>query len=141
MTSIDYFGIAPESIELINSDEFRAVLAAHPNLRLVTPDPDGYDTGEETFNDVTLPLPEGHDDCVGVEDSDNDDEFMWVLYDDCDSISDPSPAFIEILKVMDAFSFKTLGERLFSPQRTGRYMDDPALLAAEFDYSQGVYIV
>jgi hypothetical protein len=141
MVTIDYFGIAPESIELINSEEFRAVLEAHPNLRLVKNDPEAYDKGEEIFLDVTLPLPEDHDDYVGVEDRDNDDAFMWILYDDCDMVSDPSPAFIEVLKVMDTFSFKTLGERLFSPQSSGRYMDDPALLAAEYDFTTGEYIL
>lgn len=140
MANIDYFGIAPEAVELINSDEFRAILEAQPELCLVT-------VGEEDeyvpkqFYKVELPLPEGHDERVAVIDVDDRGSFMWVLKDDCDSVTDPSPAFIEILKIMDTFSIEHLEARLFLSQGGGFCGDEPEILAAEFDFAKAEYIL
>ena len=139
MPSIEYAGISPDAIELINSKEFRSVLDKHPNLRLVTVDED--DDGYEVFNDVALPVSEEHDDYVGILDTANGDEFMWILYDDYVAVSDPSFSFVDILKAMDAFSVETLKERIFQPTNGEHYVDDPAILAAEFDFNLGTYII
>ena len=141
MAHIEYSGINPESIELVNSDEFRAVLAAHPNLQLVTVDED-EETGDEIFNEVTLPLPEGYYDCVALMDRSNPDSFMWVLNDSPAFVEDPCSGFIEVLKVMDAYSVKTLEERLFELEgHPGLYLDSEEVLAAEFDFANGEYIL
>ena len=139
MVSIEYLGINPDSIELINSKQFRAVLAANPNLRVVTVR-DDEETGDETVIDLTLPLPENHDDYVAVLDSDND-EHLWVLYDDCDTVDDPSPAFIEILKIVDAYSRKHLESRIFIPKDETLSIEDEIVLDAEYDYTTGDYFL
>lgn len=145
MTYIDYMGIAPESIELVNSVEFKNVLETYPNLRLVTTafDEDGNEIidedGNEIFNEVSLPLPAGHDTYVGIEDRNDKDAFMWVLYDDCDSVTDPSPGFIAVLQAMDDFSVQTLNERLFMPKDPDLCLDDDAILEAKFDFAKGDY--
>jgi hypothetical protein len=139
MANIDYTGIDPSSIELVNSEEFRAALTAYPNLSLVTVDEDEDDN--EIFNEVVLPLSEGTDVCLAVMDSDDEDAFMWVLYDNYESVYDPSPAFIEILRVMDVFSHKTLNQRLFISMSRELYRDSPEALAAEFDFTKGDYVI
>lgn len=139
MTSIEYLGLNPDSVELINSKQFRAVLDANPNLRVITVRED-EETGEETLTDLTLPLPDSHNDYVAVLDSDND-ELMWVLYDDCDEVYDPSPAFIEILKVMDAYSRRHLESRIFIPKDENLSIEDEVVLDAEYDYTTGDYFL
>lgn len=139
MVNIEYAAIAPESVELVNSEEFRSILTAHPSLRLITVEED--DEGDEVFTHVPLPLPDGHYACVAVVDKDDDDAFMWVLNDDYDSVADPSPAFIEILRVMDDFSIRKLDERLFISPDPDRYVDSPEVLAADFDFNKGDYII
>lgn len=146
MTSIEYSAIAPEDVALINSPECRAILAAHPNLKVVTVEEtdevDGiyYETAE-IFHEMTLPLVDGIPDYIGVIDRDDDEAFLWVLHDDYVMVQDPSPAFIELLKLMDAFSIKTLDERLFHSRNEGVYADSPEVLAAEFDFTVGDYIL
>ena len=139
MVSIDYLGLNPDAIELINSKQFRAVLAAHPNLRVITVRED-EETGDETLTDLTLPLPENHNEYVAVIDS-NNDELMWVLYDDCDEVYDPSPAFIEILKIMDAYSRKHLESRIFIPKDENLSIEDEVVLDSEYDYTTGDYFL
>jgi hypothetical protein len=140
MVHIEYSGISPESIDLINSDQLRSVLTAYPNLRLVTVDED-EDDDNEVYNEVALPLSEDHDACVAVLDKDDDDAFMWILDDDYQMVTDPSPAFIEVLRVMDDFSKRTIDERLFMTQHEDLYVDSPTILAAEFDFSTGDYLI
>ena len=139
MVSIEYNGLTPDSIELINSKKFRAVLAAHPSLRVITVRED-EETGDEFVIDLTLPLPESHNDYVAVIDSGND-ELMWVLYDDCDAVYDPSLAFIELLKVMDAYSRRYLESRIFIPKDENLSIYDEAVLDAEYDYTAGDYFL
>ena len=142
MTTIEYSGIAPEDVALINSPEFRAVLAAHPNLKVVTVE-ETYDADEitEIFHEMKLPLVDGIPDYIAVMDRDDEDAFMWVLHDDYATVEDPSPAFVEVLKLMDAFSIKTLEERLFQPSNEDLYNDSPEVLAADFDFANGDYIL
>jgi hypothetical protein len=139
MAYIDYMGIAPEDIDLLNSEEFKSVLEKHPTLRLVTTDEDAE--GEEVFNEVSLPLPDDHDGYVGIEDRDDEDSFMWILYDDCESVADPNPGFIAVLRAMDDFSVKKYSQRLFMSKDETLCMDDEATLEAEFDFSKGDYIL
>lgn len=139
MARLEYSGINPTSIEFINSDEFSAVLASHPNLRLVTTGEEDEDDNE-LLVDVTLPLPDGFYGCIAIMDA---DAFMWVLNDSYCIINNPSAAFIEVLKAMDVFSVKTLKQRLFSLEgsQTWLYMDSAEVLAAEFDFANGEYIL
>lgn len=139
MVSIDYNGLNPDSVEFINSKQFRAVLAAHPTLRLVTIGED-KETKAETVIDLTLPLPESHNDYIALIDSGND-ELMWVLYDDWDTVYDPSPAFIETLKVMDAYSRRHLESRIFIPKDENLSIEDEIVLDAEYDYTTGDYFL
>lgn len=139
MVSIEYNGLNPDCMELINSKQFRAVLAAHPSLRVVTVRED-EETGEASVIDLTLPLPESHNNYVAVIDSGND-ELMWVLYDDSDAVYDPSPAFIELLKVMDAYSRRHLESRIFIPKDENLSIDNEAVLDAEYDYITGDYFL
>lgn len=139
MARIEYSAINPKSVELINSDEFKAVLAAHPNLRLVTFGEMDEDDNELLI-DVTLPLPEGNDSFVAVMDG---EALMWVLQVSYCIVKNPSPALIDVLKVMDAYSVKTLGQRIYS--REGQfawlYVEEADILAAEFDFANGEYIL
>lgn len=138
MARIEYSAIHPKSVELINSDEFQTVLAANPNLRLVTFGEDDEDSNELLI-DVTLPLPEGNDKFVAVMDA---DALMWVLQVSYCIVKDPSTAFIEVLKVMDAYYAKTLGQRLFT--REGQFawlpVSEAEMLAAEYDFATGEYL-
>jgi hypothetical protein len=139
MARIEYSAINPKSVEFINSDEFSAVLAANPNLRLVTAGEYDED-GNELIVDVTLPLPENHHANVAVMDTDG---LMWVLHDSYCVVKNPSPAFVEVLKVMDAYSVETLAARIYS--REGQfawlYVEEADILAAEFDFANGEYIL
>lgn len=145
MTTIEYSAIAPEDVTLVNSPEFRAILAAHPNLKVVTVEETGEVDGAynrtEIYHEMALPLVDGIPDYIGVIDRDDDEAFLWVLHDDYVMVQDPSPAFIELLKLMDAFSIKTLDERLFHSGNEGVYADSPEVLAAEFDFTVGDYIL
>jgi hypothetical protein len=135
---IDYYGIGPESIELVNSEEFRTLITANPNLKVVAQRTNKV-TGKETLDEISLPLPEGHTGYVGVKERDNNEEFMWVLYDDSHMVVDPSPAFIEILKLMDTFSVETLDSRLFIPEDDELDTYDEKLRHVEFDFTTGDY--
>lgn len=140
MAHIEYSGINPASIELVNSAEFRSVLTTNPNLRLVTVEEN--DHGDEVFNEVTLPLPESYYDCVAAMDRNNPDAFMWVLNDSSCFVEDPSHAFIEILNVMDAYSKKTLEARIFALEgHPWLYFDSEEVLNAIYDYANGDYIL
>lgn len=139
MATIEYFGITPEAVELVNSQKFQDILKAYPHLRLVTSTYE--DSDEEVFTETTLPLAEDSFDYIGLEDRNNPDSFMWVLYDDYAHVDSPSPAFIEILKLMDAFSIKTLQARLFVSGDGGFVGDSEEILAAEFDFSTGKYVL
>lgn len=141
MATIEYFGINPNATELLGNKEFRSVIDANPELSLVTIE--GADEYvKEQFYLVELPLPKGHDENVAVIDVDNRDSFMWVLKDDSpSSVTDPSPAFIELLKVMDAYSIENLESRLFLSQDDDLSEDSPEVLSAEYDFVKGEYIL
>jgi hypothetical protein len=139
MARIEYSAINPGSIAFINSDEFRSVLTANPNLRLVTVGEHDED-GNELIVDVALPLAKNHHANVAVMDTDG---LMWVLHYSYCIVKNPSPAFIEVLKVMDAYSVKTWQERIYS--REGQfawlYIGKADILAAEFDFANGEYML
>ena len=140
MAHIEYNGINPESTELLHSDEFKAVLTAFPNLRLVTVEENDY--GDEVFKEVSLPLPDDYYDCVALISINNPDDFMWVLGDGPSFVENPSSGFIEALKVMDAYSVKTLEERLFALEgHPSLYLDSEEVLNARYDYANGIYIL
>lgn len=138
MARIEYSAIHPKFAEFINSDEFKAVLAANPNLRLVTFGEDDED-GNELLIDATLPMPEGSDKFVGVM---NADGILWVLHDSYCIVKDPSPEFIAVLKVMDAYYAKTLNQRIFT--REGQFawlpVSEAEMLAVEYDFTTGEYL-
>ena len=140
MTNIRYTGINPECIDLINSEEFRAVLTAHPALSLITV-AEANEYVKEQYYKVELPLPEGYDEPIAVIDVDDRGSFMWVTCDGFGSVEDPNPAFIAILKIMDNFSVETWDERIFTPLLEERlYADHPEILASTFDFTTGEYL-
>ena len=138
MARIEYIAIHPKFTEFITSEEFNTVLIANPNLKLFKIEED-EETDEELFN----PLPEGFYDCVALMDRNDPDAFMWVLNDSYCIVKDPSPEFIEVLKVMDAFHVKTIKERLFSleGQSAWFYLGSAEVLAAEFNFATAEYIL
>lgn len=106
MAYIEYFGIDPQfgdAAELINSPKFQAVLEANPELSLVTIE-EKIEYAKGYRYRVELPLPTDHEENIALIDVDNRHSFMWVLKAALSSVDDPSPAFIEILKVMDTHS-------------------------------------
>lgn len=139
MAHIEFEGISPTEYKLINSKKFRKLLEQHPNLRLVSVSED-EDSDEEIFTDVLLPLDAEHDDYVALMDTSCDDQFMWVLFDDFVSVQDPSDSLIQVLLLMDKYSIKKHGNRLFLDQDSELYNDDPALLEAVFDFGTGHYV-
>lgn len=140
MATIEYFGINPNATELLLFKEFRSVIDANPELSLVTiEEADEY--VKEQFYLVEFPLPKGHDENVAVIDVDNRGSIMWVLNDSPCFVEDPSPAFIELLKVMDAYSIENLEARLFMSQADDLPEDSPEILAAEYDFTKGEYIL
>ena len=88
---------------------------ANPELSLVTIEEEDEYVNRQ-FYLVELPLPKGHDENVAVIDVDNRDSLMWILNDSFCFVEDPSPAFIELLKVMDDYSIENLEARLFLSQ-------------------------
>lgn len=137
MVYIDYMGIDPIELEFLTSPALKSALEAHPNLWLVTSGED--EDGDEIFHEVTFPLSDYHHTAVGIEDHDEEESFMWILYDDCVSVTDPSPGFVAVLRAMDDYSVETLGERLFMPKDASLCTDDDSVLEAEFDFTQGDY--
>lgn len=138
MATIEYMGMSTDAVELVNSAEFKAALEAHPNLRLVTVEQD--DNGDDVYTDVSFPL-KASDDNIAVLDRENEDYFMWVLLEENAHVHDPSPAFIAILGIMDAFAIKTYGERLYLSPDEEVLCDDPKVLAATYDFSIGDYLL
>lgn len=138
MVTIEYMGMDPEEVELVNSPEFRAALDAHPNVRLVTVTED--DKGNDIYHEASLPLSATGDN-VAVLEWENEDSFLWVLFAEDAHVHDPSPAFIDILKVMDAYSVKTYEERLFLSPDEDVLNSDPEVLAAPYDFNTGDYIL
>lgn len=137
MAHIEYSAIHPKFTEFITSEEFNAVLIANPNLKLVRIEEDA-ETEEELFN----PLPESFYDCVALMDRNDPDAFMWVLNDSYCIAKDPSPVFIDVLKVMDAYYAKTLNQRIFT--REGQFawlpVTEEEMLAVEYDFTTGEYL-
>lgn len=140
MTTIEYFGINPNATELLNSKEFRSVLETYPELSLVTVEEE-HEYAKGYFYKVELPLPEDHDENIAIIDVDDRGTFMWILNEDLCFVNDPSPAFIEILRVMDSFSVETVDTRLFMSQDSELCEDDPEILFAEYDFKNAVYIL
>jgi len=139
MVAIDYMGIDPDAVELVNSDEFRAVLNAHPEFKLVWVGED--DEGDEIFIPVELPFPNGQYEPLAVMNMVTGDEFLWVLNDGECSIDDPSPVAIEFLKVIDAFSVQAEGARIFLSAGKEWEIDSPEALQAEFDFTTSKYVL
>lgn len=140
MTTIEYFGINPNATELLNSKEFRSVLETYPELSLVTVEEE-HEYAKGHFYKVELPLPEDHDENIAIIDVDDRGTFMWILNEDLCFVNDPSPAFIEILRVMDAFAIETLDARLFMSQDSELCEDDPEILSAKYNFTIGEYIL
>ena len=139
MTTIKYSPLTTEEVIVVNSEEFRSVLKAHPNVVLVTVEE--TDEGKAILRRMTLPLTDGYDDFIAVVDQDNDNAFMWVVHDYLAAVSDPSPVFIEILNVMDACSVTTWQESIFTPlQGEQLCTDHPQILASTFDFTADEYI-
>lgn len=140
MTTINYSGISPQAFGLVNSEAFHFLLDNNQNLNLVEVSYDDED-GDEIFTRIAPPLYYEADNGIGIIDRTDDEKFIWVLYDDYASVEDPSDSLIEALEIMDAFSTKTQEARLFQTGHAGLYLDDPQLLAADYDFTTGEYIL
>lgn len=140
MTIIEYVGIDSNIYGVVNTEAFHFLLKNNPNLRLVSVSKD-TNTRKEIFADVTLPLMKAPEENIGLIDTDNNDQFMWVLGVDYAIVKNPSPTIIEALTIMDNFFTHTQGERLLLDKRThlGITLDDPRTLEAEFDFTTGQY--
>lgn len=138
MTTINYSGISLDCYGLLSTEGFHYLLKNNPNLNLVEVSYDD-DSGDEIFTPITAPLYTEPENCIALIDNDDDEKFMWVLYDDYSSIEDPSDSLIEALGIMDAFMTKTQETRLFLPQNTALYQDDQRILEADYDFVAGDY--
>jgi hypothetical protein len=144
---IIYEGIDPRfsaSAEMVNSAEFRVILAANPHLQLFEVEDygvfDAWDKNrcrDTTFRELTLPMSENHSEHVEIRDTKNN-KTMWILFDDTTEVEDPSPELIAILKIMDAYSLKTRNKRIFSTPQHYEH-DDHVVLSAEYDFATGDY--
>lgn len=140
MAYIEYYGIDTRfcnAAEFLNSAEFRAVLDANPHLCLLKSEYSGIWAEDVTFSEVTLPVRENYPSNLFIRDTKNN-KAMNVIYDDLTEVIDPSPEFIEILQLMDAFSVKTLNKRIFEAPLNFK-TDDPEILSAEFDFQKSAY--
>lgn len=140
MAYIEYYGIDTRfcnAAGLLNSAEFRAVLNANPHLYLLESEYSGIWAEDVTFSEVNPPVRENYPSNVFIRDTKND-KAMNVIYDDLTEVIDPSPEFIEILELMDAFSVKTLTKRIFEAPLNFKN-DDPEILSAKFDFQKGTY--
>lgn len=140
MTTISYYAINPECFGLVNSEAFHYLLKNNPNLSLVEVSYDD-ETGDEIFTAITTPLHSEPENCVALIDNDDDEKFMWVLYDDEASVEDPSTALIEALTIMDAYSIRTEETRIFIDENGEYDLDDPQLLEVDYDFTTGEYIL
>lgn len=140
MTYIEYYGIDNRfcnSAELVNSAEFRAILAANPHLQLLETEYSDI-WGEDAMDlEIILPIRENHPSNLFIRDTKNKNA-LNVIFDDLTEVIDPTPEFIEILKLMDAFSVKTLNKRIFEAPLNFKN-DDTVILSAEFDFQKGSY--
>lgn len=140
MTTINYSGIGLDAYGLLSTEGFHYLLKNNPNLSLVEVSYDD-ESGDEIFTPVftSLQLQSEPANCIALIDNDDDEKFMWVLYDDYASVEDPSDSLIEALVVMDAFYTATQETRLFLPKNTGLYQDDQRILEADYDFTAGDY--
>lgn len=140
MVYIEYYGIDTRfcnSAELVNSAEFRAILAANPHLQLLETEYSDI-WGEDAMDlEITLPIRDNHPSNLFIRDIKNKNA-LNVIFDDLTEVIDPSPEFIEILKLMDAFSVKTFNKRIFEAPLNLKN-DDPTILSSEYDFEQGAY--
>jgi hypothetical protein len=140
MAYIEYHGIDTRfcnASEFLNSARFRAVLDANPHLYLFESGYAGIWAEEVTLGEVNPPFPENYYPNLFIKDT-KTDTTMWVLYDGLAEVEDPSPEFIEIMELMDAFSLKIQNQRIFEPLPYYK-KDEPEMLAAEFDFVEGAY--
>lgn len=140
MAYIEYYGIDTRfcnATEFLNSAEFRAVLEANPHLQLLETEYSDI-WGEDAMDlEITLPIRENYPSNLFIRDTLNN-KAMHVIYDDLTQVIDPSPEFIEILKLMDAFSVKTFNKRIFEAPLNLKN-DTPEILSAEFDFQKSAY--
>lgn len=142
MAYIEHYGIDSRfcnAAGLVNSEDFRTLLAANPHLYLFETEYSGIWAEDATFSEVTPPFPENYQPNLFIRDTITN-ETMWILYDDLAEVEDPSPEFIEILKIMDVHSLKNLNKRIFQTPLHFKD-DDPGILAAEYDFTTGEYIL
>lgn len=140
MAYIEYYGIDTRfcnAAEFLNSAEFRAVLDANPHLQLLETEYSDI-WGEDAMDlEITLPIRENYPSNLFIRDTLNN-KAMHVIYDDLTQVIDPSPEFIEVLELMDAFSVKTLNKRIFEAPINFN-TDNAEILSAEFDFQKSAY--
>lgn len=137
MTTINYCGIGLDCYGLLSTEGFHFLLKNNPNLDLVEVSYND-ETGDEIFTPITAPLYAEPESCIALIDRTDNDNFVWVLYEDYASVEDPSDSLIEALKIMDAFAIRTQETRIFETA-TGYCLDDARLLEADYDFTTGEY--
>lgn len=136
-----YFGYEYSNFDFINSQEVQDFLAKYDHLKIVmeTIDPE---TEEEIIKELTFPFPE--EDADGriwlldtrLDEADYEDHALLIHHQDDAFIMNPSPEFIEFLKMMQA-DFAKNGEE-FSVTLLDQ--DDEDERDGEFDFDTLTYI-
>lgn len=140
MAYVEYHGIDTrfcDATAFLNSSGFRAILDKNPHLYLLESEYKGIWGEDVTFHEVNPPFPEKYSSNLFIRDTLND-KAMHIIYDDLTEVIDPSPEFIEILKLMDTFSIETLNKRIFTSSQDWK-ADSQEIMTAEYDFSEGAY--
>jgi hypothetical protein len=137
-----YFGYEYHNFDFINSQEVQDFLAKYDHLKMVmeTFDPE---TDEEIIKEISLPFPE--EDADGpimlldtrLDEADYEDHALLIHHQDDAFIMNPSPEFIEFLKMMQA-DFAKNGEEFFV--KLLDQDDDEDEPEGEFDFDTFTYI-
>lgn len=137
MATIAYYGLHSDCYEILASERFHSLITNNPHLELVEVSYDS-ESGEKTFTPVFISINSEPTHNIAVIDHANDDQFMWVIYDDLTSIENPSLLLMNALTIMDEFLLDNRETRLYETN-TGHFLDDNCILRAEYDFETGDY--
>jgi hypothetical protein len=137
MTTITYYGLHSDCYELLTNERFHSLIKNNPDLELVEVSYDSED-GKKTFTPVFISINSEPKHNIALIDHANDDQLMWVIYDDLASVENPSQLLVKALTIMDEFVLETRETRLFETN-TGHYLDDNCILKAGYDFEYGDY--
>jgi hypothetical protein len=135
-----YFGYEYTNFDFINSKEVQDFLAKYDHLKIFMEDIDP-ETEEEIIKELTFPF---NDEAEGpiwlldtrLDEADYEDHALLIHHQDDAYIMNPSPEFIEFLKMMQA-DFTKNGEEFFVKLLD---QDDEDEQEGEFDFDTFTYI-